>query len=307
MQSDTKKRVGILRGGAGVDYASSIKKGGDIISHIHENLGNKYKTFDILIDKNHIWHFNGTPIVPSDLVTKIDIAWNATHHSISNILDSLSIPHISTGSFSSSLANNRNLMREHVRKIGLDMPRAIVLPVYQKDFDGPREKYAMKKARDIFEKFSSPWIVKSYTPDDNMGIHMAKTFPELIYAIEDGVNHEKSILVEEFIPGKIATVHTVPHFRNEEMYTFPLVNTFGVFETEERERLLTLAKDLHRHLGATHYLKSDFVLNPHGKIYLLQIDGVPDLRSDSHFSQACDSVGTKIEDVVEHMLAEAFN
>ena len=58
------KRVGILRGGplprrnelwpreggTGNDYYSSLEKGGEIISHIFENLGEKYKTFDILVD-----------------------------------------------------------------------------------------------------------------------------------------------------------------------------------------------------------------------------------------------------------------
>ncbi|MFA6520672.1 MAG: hypothetical protein WCT44_03645 [Candidatus Paceibacterota bacterium] len=306
MQSDTKKRVGILRGGSGREYHYSLQKGGDIISHIAENLGDKYKTFDILIDKNHIWHFNGVPISPSDLVNKIDIAWNTTHPSFSNILDSLSIPHISTPSFPATLQNSKELLREHMKELGVPMPRSIVLPLYQKDFDGPIEKYPMKKAKEVFEKFSSPWIVKSFTPDSNMGIHLAQTFPELVAAIEDGVMHGKSILVEEFISGKIASLHTVPRFRGEDIYTFPLGNTFGIFSSEEKEQLMKLAQDLHVHLGAKHYLKSDFVMNPRGKIYLLQIESTPDLKPDSHFSQVCLSVGAQPHQIVEHILEQVL-
>ena len=306
MQKEKKKikRVGILRGGSGKYYASSLQKGGEIILHISENLGDKYKPVDILIDKNHIWHCAGVPINPSDLVNKIDIVWNTTHPSLSSILDSLAIPNIGSSSFSYALENSKDMLREHIKNIGVEMPRSVILPVYQKDFDGPRERYSIKKAKEVFEKFSSPWIVKSFTEDSSMGIHLAKTFPELVNAIEDGTNHGKSILVEEFIAGKVASIHSVPGFRGEEIYTFPLGNSFGIFSTEEKEKLLALAKDLHKHIGARHYLKSDLILTPRGKIYLLQIDPNPDLKPDSHFSQVCESVGAKMHQVVEHILEQ---
>lgn len=298
----TKKRIGILRGGTGKHYASSLKKGGEIILHISENLGGKYKPIDILIDKDYIWHCGGIPVNPGDLVHKVDIIWNTSHPSFSSILDSLSIPNISASSFSSALENSKDMLREHMKQIGVQVPRSVVLPVYQKDFDGPRERYAIKKAKEVFEKFSAPWIVKSFTEDSNMGMHVAKTFPELVDSIEDGVRHNKSILVEEFIAGKIATVHSVPQFRNQDIYTFPLGNSFGSFSPAEKEKLNNLAKDLHQHIGARHYLKSDFVLTPRGKVYLLQIDGMPDLKPDSHFSQVCESVGVKTHHVIEHIL-----
>ncbi|MEK7128388.1 MAG: hypothetical protein AAB933_02410 [Patescibacteria group bacterium] len=305
-----KKRVGILRGGAGEHYPSSLKKGGDIILHIAENLPDKYKTIDILVDKDYIWHVNGVPVSPGDLAQKVDVIWNTSHPSFSNIVDSLSIPHIGAGPF---LGGSRDILRKHIKSIGVDMPRHVLLPLYQKDFDpryaegsgeasGPREKYAIKKAKAVFEKFGSPWIVKSFTPDSNMGVHFARTFNELVAAINDGVQHEKSILVEEFIPGKVASLHSVPHFRGEEFYVFPPVDVFGACSSEEKEKLSAMARGLHFHLGAKHYLKLDFLLNKRGKIYLLDFDSAPNLNSFSHFAQACESVGAKMHHVVEHIL-----
>ena len=313
MQSSAKKRIGVLRGGAGKHYLSSLERGGGIISHIFDNLSDRYKPADILVDKDHVWHFNGVPIKPSDLASKIDMVWNTSHPILSNILDSLSIPNIGASSFFYTLENSKEMLREHMKKIGMEMPRSIVLPVYQRDFDGPRERYAIKKAKEVFEKFSSPWIVKSFTPDSNMGIHLAQTFPELVNAIEDGMNSGKSILVEEFITGKVASVHSIPRFRGEDVYVFPLGNAFGDlsaqagFSAEEKEILSNSAKNLRRHVGAEHYLKSDFVLNPRGKVYLLQVESVPDLKQGSHFSQVCESIGAKMHHVVEHMLERTIN
>ena len=304
-KENTKKRIGILRGGTGRHYKSSLQKGGEIISHLSEKLGEKYKPVDVLIDRDHIWHVNGVPIVPGNLVHKIDMAWNLSHPSFSNILTSLAIPTVGSGSFLGALMNDREMFRKHIKDIGVAMPRHIVLPVYQKDFDGDREKYPIKKAKEIFDKFSSPWIVKSLTSDYDMGIHIAKTFPALINAIEDGVARGHSIIIEEFISDKVASLHSVLGFRGEDIYTFPVVSISGSFSSNEREKLSEIAKYLHKHIDAEHYLKSDFALNSRGKVYLLSVELHPDLKKDSHFHQVCESVGAKAHHVVEHILEGA--
>ena len=309
-----KKRVGIIRGGKGENYAASLKRGGDIISHIFENLTDKYKVVDILIDKEGSWHLNGLPVMPADLINKIDVVWNTAHPSWSETLNNFSIPHISSNSFSHALENSKEILREHMAQVGVLMPRSILLPVYQKDFDGERERYSIKKAKEVHAKFPAPWIVKSFTPDTNMGIHLAKTFNELVGAIEDGVKHEKSIVVEEFITGKVASMHSVKGFRMGDMpaqageiYTFPLVDVFGSFSMEEKEKLIALTKNLYKHIGTDHYLKSNFILNQRGKVYLLDVESTPNLKSFSHFAQACEKVGAKMHHVVEHILKQAAN
>lgn len=315
-KGDNIKKVGVLRGGAGKNYATSLQKGGEIITQIFENLSHKYKVIDILIDTEGTWHISGVPVKPADLFHRVDIIWNTSNPNISVTLDNLLIPNVGNSPYVSALQNSNAMLKEHAEKLGMQMPRSVVLPLYQEDFDtrpteqsfgrGPIQNYAIKKAKEIFEKFSSPWIVKSFTEDTSMGIHLAKTFPELIDAIEDGVKHEKSILVEEFIAGKVASVHSVSSFRGQDIYTFPLGNAFGNFSSKEKERLSSLAKDLHKRIGAKNYLKSNFVLNPKGKVYLLSIGGVLDPKENSHFFQVCESVGVKVHHIIDHILEKAL-
>src|ERR1035437_3455722 len=118
-EANKKKRVGVLRGGAGEHYNSSLKKGGDIILYIFENLADKYKPVDILVDQDYIWHVNGVPVNPGDLVHKVDIVWNTSHPSFSNILESLAIPNIGISSFSHVLETSKEMLREHMQKIGV--------------------------------------------------------------------------------------------------------------------------------------------------------------------------------------------
>ena len=274
-----KIKVGILRGGMGEHYASSIKKGGDLISHIFENLSDKYKVIDILIDKNSNWHANGLPIVPADLVRKIDVVWNTSQHPDSSvILDNFSIPNIGNGSFLRILENNRNMLQAHMKNIGVKMPRSIVSP---------------KNAREVFEKFSAPWIVKI---DDE--IKVVKTFKELAETIEN----KNNAIIEEFILGKVGSIHSISGFRGEDIYVLPPQN----FSTSEKEKVISFIKNLHKHLGAKYYLKSDFILHPKRGFFLTNIDSSPDLRKGSHFEQSCEFVGAKIHHIMEHILEKAL-
>ncbi|HEY4502986.1 MAG TPA: hypothetical protein VJC14_00925 [Candidatus Paceibacterota bacterium] len=303
MQSDIKKRIGILRGGVGENYVSSLNEGGGIIAHILENLGDKYKTVDILIDHDGFWHLNGLPVRAAELPYKVDMVWNVAHPEASSVLDSFSIPYIGKSAFSHTLLNSREMLREHIKKIGVGMPRSILIAPYQADMDGPRERYSIKKAKAVHEKFGAPWIVQSFAEDKSMGIHVAKTFNELVGAIEDGVNHGKGILVEEFIEGKPSAVHTIPDFRGEEVYVMIPDN----FSISEKEEIGVLARNLHGHLGGECYLKTDFILSPRRGLVVTNIDFSPDLRANSHLHQACQSVGAKMNNIVEHMLEGVIN
>ena len=191
----SKKKIGILRGGNKEHYEKSLQKGGELILHIHENLKDKLKTVDILVDGNGIWHADGLPIRPVELVNKVDVVWNTTHPNFSSILKEIGIPNIGIDTFPFVLSMNRSILHESMKEIGVKMPRHLVFSAYQEDIDGNRDKFIFKKSKEVHQKFSPPWIVKSLTNDPYIGVHVAKTFPELLEAIGDIVNQEKSILL----------------------------------------------------------------------------------------------------------------
>lgn len=316
LDTNTIKRVGILRGGMGEGYQASLDRGAELIAHIAQNLSHKYKAIDVFVGRDGVWHLGGLPVNPADVCHKVDVIWNVADHELSLTIKKFSIPCISPSAFAQSIEKNDSFLREHLNNIEVKMPRRIVLPLYQPDFDarpqtpersdggrGDKEMYAIRKAKEVHAKFGAPWIVKAFTEDKTMGIHLAKTFPELVNAIEDGVNHKNSILVEEFIEGKIASLHTLRNFRNEDLYTFPLGNTYGVFTEEEKKELENIARRLHQHLGAGEYLKSDFVLTPRKKIYLLGVNLHPDLKPKSHFSEVVEQVGAKMHHLVDQILS----
>ena len=295
------KRVGILRGGEAY-YDSSFKKGSDLILHIFDTLSRKYKPIDILIDKDGVWHVSGVPVDPADIIHKTDIVWDVTHPDSFVNINNISIPKVEISPFSSALKNSKEMLRKHMQGLKISMPRRIVLPLFQEDFDGDLESYASRKSKEVFAKFPSPWIVRSLFPNKNMGIHIAKTFNELVDAILDGVKQKESILIEEFVYGKRVSMHSVPMFRGEDIYVFPPSNV----SDSEKEKLIQLVKDLHKHLGATYYLKSDFICNPRLGFFLTDVDFSPDMKENSHFAESCEYVGAKMHHIIEHILDKSI-
>lgn len=297
--SFSKTRVGVLRGGNGRHYHGSLEKGAAVITHLFENLGDKYKVFDIFIDKNNNWHIGGVPLTKESLPRKVDMVWDSTHNpEYSKIVSHFSIPVVRVSDFYHSLTNNREILSKHLDKIGVKTTRSIVLPIYQEDFDGEKESYAKNKAKEVWQKFPAPWIVKSYTPDSNMAIHLAKTFDELVRAILDGIDHKQSILIEEFVTGKVGALHIVPGFRKNHLYTLIPME----FSPKEKNHLEKIAHDIHNHLQIEHYLKIDFVLHPKLGFHLLSLDFMPDTRPGSHFVELCERLGAKMHHVIDHIL-----
>lgn len=297
-----KKRVGILRGGAGSEYESSLKRGGELSAFIIQKLNHKLEPIDVFIDRNDVWHIGGLSVLPSDLMHRVDIAWNTSNPKYSQTLESFSIPCISLGGFSSVLENSREILEKHLKSVGVNMPKSALFPVYQSDFDGSKEEYAMKCTREVFEKFPAPWIVRSFAPNVNMAVHVAKTYDELSSSIYEGISKGTSILVEELIYGKIGAVHSVAGFRGEDLYTLPSIG----FSTEENKKLSKLANILHQHLGVSSYLKSDVVWHPKKGIHVVGISSYPDIRQDSHLDKSLQGVGAEMHHVIEHILENSL-
>lgn len=300
-----KKRIGILRGGDGDDYEFSLRAGGDIIHNINKHLAKKFNVVDILVDQGGVWHAMGLPIKPAELINKVDVVWSVAHPRFSTIVENFSIPVIGADAFSSTISGNRALLEKHMKdNLGISMPRHFILPLFQEDFDGSKEKYVNKKAREIFEKFSPPWIVRFLPEDRTIGVYVVKTMDKLENVIKEGVERKKSILIEELIYGKVAPVHSVVGFRGEDIYTFPIENNFTF---AEKEKLSDVTKSLHGHFKNHSYLKSNFILTPRGKIYLTGIIFTPNIKPNSHFSKACESVGAQTHNIVEHILERVLS
>lgn len=325
-------KVGVIRGGISGEYKVSLASGAEVLEHLRsDKLNKKYKAIDIFIDRDGIWHINGIPTTMEKVSKKVDVIVNALHGDygedgkVQQLLEEWKIPYTGSGPFASAIGYNKFLTKQEFAKLGINTPKHILFPAYQADFDEPKSRYAEKKAREVWERLPPPWIVKPLTGGSSMGVHVCKTFQSLVEAFEEGVNEKVSILVEEFIKGKEATVGVIDNFRGKEVYTLPPIeiripktSTFfdnevkyngesqeicpGNFTDAEKEELERLASLIHTGLGLSHYSRSDFIIHPKRGIFALEVNTLPGLAKMCLIPKALNAVGSNLPEFIEHII-----
>jgi D-alanine-D-alanine ligase len=338
-------RVGVVRGGPSNEYNVSLKTGGSVISHLlGDKLNQFYKPIDILIDKDGVWHKNGLPTTIESIFHSVDVIFNAMHGEygedgkIQQVLDQWNIPYTGSRAFPSALGFNKALAKEQFNILGIKTPAHILIPAYLEDIDATplltgesaRYKYAERKAHEILGKISPPWIVKPLSGGSSVGMHLCKTFPELEDALLQIVNSDSSILIEEFIEGKEATVGVIENFRGKDIYILPPIeiripktSTFfdydakysgqtqeicpGNFSRDEKEELEKIAGIIHTGLNLSHYSRSDFIIHPKKGIYALEVNTLPGLTSESLIPKALIAVGSDLPEFIDHLIKLAKN
>jgi D-alanine-D-alanine ligase len=330
-------KVGVIRGGISGEHDVSLQSGAEILSHLRsDEMKDKYSAVDIFIDRDGIWHINGIPTTMDKIIHRVDVIINALHGDygedgkVQQLLEQWHIPYTGSGPFASAIGYNKFLAKQEFTKLGIKTPRHILFPVYQKDFDGPQNDYALKKAKEVWQRLPPPWIVKPLTGCLSMGIHFCKTFQALVNAFQEGVNERVSVIVEEFIKGKEATVGVIDNFRGQKVYALPPIeiriprtSAFfdnnlksnnqsqkicpGNFTDLEKTELERLASLIHSGFDLSHYSKSDFIIHPKRGIYALEVSTLPRITEESLMSKALDAVGSNPPEFIDHIINLALN
>lgn len=329
-------RVGVVRGGISSEYDVSLKTGANVLFHLQsDKLNSKYKAIDILIDKEGVWHVKGRPVTMEDISNSVDVIFNALHGDfgedgkIQQILEQWGIPYTGSGPFASAVGYNKILAKQEFEKLGIKTPGYTVHDSYNSATGESSEDYAKRTAKSIWEKISPPWVVKLPSSGSSVGVEICKTFPELVEALTRSESTNGTILVEEMVVGKEATVPILENFRGKKFYVLPPVEirvpkhkTFfdydakysgiseevcpGNFTREEKDELERLASLIHTGLNLDHYSRSDFIIHPRRGIYALEVNTLPGLTDESITPRAIRAVGASMPEFIDHILGLAL-
>ncbi|MEK7184625.1 MAG: D-alanine--D-alanine ligase [Patescibacteria group bacterium] len=315
-------RIGVLRGGPSNEYDVSLKTGATVLNNLsHE----KYNIKDILIDRNGLWHMQGVPRLPHDVLSNLDVVFNALHGEygedgkVQHILETHGIPYTGSNSFSSAIGMNKQMSKEVYKKNKIKTPGSILLDSLV-DFS--------KNVHEIFRKFPLPMIIKPTTGGSSFGVELVHDYSYLDEAIKKAFEHSRTVLIEEYIKGKEATCGVIDDYRGKEFYTLPPIEIRphgnrifdydakyagksdeivpGNFGMEEKSEIEELAIMAHRALGMRHYSRSDFIIHPSRGIFILETNSLPGLTKESLIPKALHAVGATISHFVDHVVGLAL-
>jgi D-alanine-D-alanine ligase len=322
-------KVGVLRGGPGHEYYVSLESGAHVLSVIQNEFQEKYKPVDILLSKDGYMIINGKIITPEKLRHHVDLIFNTVHGSygedgkLQQLLDSVDMPFIGSGSVASAISSNKKLAKERLRQYNVNMSDEYIISGKEYGETWNKDVFIKEHVQNIFLKFSPPWVVKPIAGGSSIAVSIVKTRGELQEAITHVFEHASDVIVEPFIYGKEATVSVTDNFRGQKCYAFPPIEIRvpkgryfdfdikyngqaeeivpGKFSDKEKKKLEEVAKLVHKELGLKHWSRSDFIVSPKG-IYFLEVNTVPGFTKESLFPKAVKSVGTSIKDFVHHLI-----
>lgn len=320
----TKTKVGVMRGGPSSEYDISLKTGSAVL----KNLSEKYHPIDIFIDKEGTWHIEGIPQRPEQVTKKVEVIFNAMHGEygedgkVQQILDTHNILYTGSRSFASAMAMNKKATKDIFRQHGLRTPHSRVLRIL------PGMDLA-NEAIELFRNFPVPLIIKPINTGSSVGVYLARNFDEIYSSLNQASQKFPDLLIEEYIPGREATVGVIDNFRNENLYSLPVIeirpgkeNPFfdwqakydgkseeicpGNFSHSEKEELERLAAAAHQILGLRHYSRSDFIVHPRRGIFILETNTLPGLTNESLFPKALSAVGSNLPEFLDHTITLAM-
>ncbi len=333
-----KIKVGILRGGPSSEYDVSLKTGAAVLSGFaHESLSDKYQAQDIFISKDGVWHMAGVPVSPTDAIRRVDVLFNAMHGEfgedgkIQSFLDHHMTPYTGSRTLGSAIGMNKVLAKEIFKKHGIKTPHYITIE--WTDEYGKNPTALHERARQIFNTFPMPLVVKPASAGSSVGVSIAKAFGDIEPAIRNAFvianrNGKGVVLIEEYISGVEASLGIIEKFRGEELYALPAVEIRprheffsydakyseggsdeivpGNFTREQKMEMERLAREVHHVLDLRHYSRTDFIVSPRRGIYVLEVNTLPGITPTSLLPKSLDTVGVHFPDFLDHIVGLAL-
>lgn len=302
-------RVGVLRGGTSNRYDESLRTGAYVLKQLPRDM---YEPIDIFVDRGGVWHLGGAPVSYDKLRHRVDIIWNALHGfygedgRVQQLLENLAIPYTGAGPLASSMTMNKKIAKDTLAGLGIKTPRGMYIESWG---GGDREETVESVAQNIAQQFSPPWIVEAISRGQTNGPMRAKTRDELVAVLFQMFDLSIPILIEEAVLGTEVSVVASSGFRSESVYTFlPEHREEGRARVRApaSDELQLLAKKIHEHFDLGKYSRTEAVVTPKGTIYVLGVDTVPALYSESKVHDMFASTGVTFREFAKHMIEGVF-
>ncbi|MEK7582156.1 MAG: ATP-grasp domain-containing protein [Patescibacteria group bacterium] len=324
----SKIRIGVIRGGKSDEFEISIKTGGNILKNLPAD---KYKGVDILITRDGEWHLGGVPKDPREIALHIDVAFNTLHGEhgedgkVSQILEEMKIPYTGSEAVPSSIALNKPLTKEALRRAGIKVPPGMLIEDYRDEVGGgSRADKIHELALKIFRSIPPPWVLKPARGGSSINTFVAKSFEELQKVLDNLFDYGGDLVVEQYLRGKEVSSGVIENFRHERHYPLMPVEVKkkgDLFNFEEKQQpelicpstlsraekdaVMDTAIKAHKVLGLRDYSVSDFIVLPKS-IYLLEVNNNPKCAECSIMAESLKAVGSNIGDLADHLITLAL-
>jgi len=304
-----KKNIAIVTGGDSSELVISLKSADQVRQHLDRD---KYDPFIVFIREDD-WHVRlgddeseKIPINRRDFSfekdgtrLRFDYAFIALHGppgedgQLQAYFDELGLPYSTSGARSLRLSFDKYACKQVLSKSGILMAEAVLIR--------KNEESTVKNATiSILEKVGLPCFIKPNAGGSSFGVSRISKASELEDAVSKALEEDDEVLIETFIPGNELTCGVLKTPSRE--FIFPVTEIISKNEFFDYEAKYTvgmadeitparitemlakkcqaISSKIYDLLDCKGIVRIDFI-NREGKLYFLELNGVPGMSRES--------------------------
>lgn len=254
------------------------------------------------------------------IIDGIDVVFPVMHGtygedgSIQGYLELLDIPYVGPGVLGSAIGMDKDVTKRLLRHAGINVVNFRTLR---------KGDYTIDTLRQYSTELSFPIFVKPSCQGSSVGVSKAKSFEELMQAVEHAFNFDSKVLLEEYIPGRELKVsvlgyNTDPKVSvvgevkpNHEFYSYDAkyVDPNGAellipadIPTDVAGDIQKIAKHAFKILECTGMCRIDFFYSEDGLIYLNEINTIPGFTKSSMYSKLWEYSGLSFSELLDKLI-----
>ena len=320
------KTIAIITGGDSAEYEISLQSA----KVVKENLSQEKYTAIIVHFKEANWEaivnekryeINKTDFSfqKDDEKISFDLAFMALHGppaengELQSYFDEIGLPYTTCSAKESALTFDKNLCNKTLKETGFLCAESY--------FYTEGENI---NTDEITEKVGLPCFVKPNAAGSSFGISKVIKKEDLKDAIELALEHDNTVLIEQFIDG---TEVSCGIFTHEEIEVFPLTeivshNDFFDFEAKykglsdeitparisdlETGKVQKITKEVYQKMGLKGIVRIDYIIMK-GTPYLIEINTIPGLSTKSIIPKQAKQAGYSLSELFELTIENTIN
>ena len=239
-----------------------------------------------------------------------------------DVLESLRIPFVGSGSAASRLAFDKPVAKELAAQAGVRTPECVAMP--QSTF---RELGATAVLDAVVERLGLPMVVKPTRGGSSLGTAIVHRAADLPAAMVGAFAYGDVVLMEQYVAGTevalgvferdgdllaLSAVEIVPP---GELYDYAARYTAGTTEffcparlaDDVAERAQAVALNVHLLLGLRDWSRTDVIVDSAGTPWFLEVNVAPGMTETSLFPQALAAAEVGVGDLVAELVDAAVS
>lgn len=233
---------------------------------------------------------------------------------IQGLLELLGIPYVGSGVLASALAMDKVVSKQIFASTGIPTPAWIVVR--------RGEPYS---ADEIVGRLGVRLVVKPVSEGSSVGMSIVHEIAELVPAIERAFEHDRTVLIEEFVAGAEVTVGVLGNDEVTALPTLEVVPSHEFYDYESkyipgmsrhiiparvpdaaRAECQRIAIEAHRALTCRGMSRSDTIVTEDGVVYLLEVNTIPGMTKTSLLPDAARAGGLEFPALCDRLVALAL-